>query len=149
MKVVGFVEEVGVYKSLVYVCGAHPTAGHRVGYVFVPPEIDVENRAYSFNVHYGITYEEPYGGEYPIAINQFDEHYLVLGFDCGHHYDKIDKELILNMLESNQLSRSEKKELLSVLEHYGEHFDIKLGEVRTLKFVRKECKKLIKQILKG
>ena len=115
--------------------------GHRCGYVGIPPGHPAFGLDYRADllaniwVHGSLTYSNE-GDGYPI-----DGNYWWLGFDCAHYRDRPDMEAVFDSFE---LSENEIA-VLAVLRELG-GWAFPEGEVRTKKYVEKECMGLAAQL---
>ncbi len=108
--------------------------GFRTGYVGIRSEkaINIEG----INCHGGITYVENY------LYGQRDQDILWIGFDCGHCFDGFDIEKIKEYYKDNERVM---KPFVIMQTFYRERN--KELEVRTLKYVEEECKKIVEQLI--
>ncbi|MCM1500769.1 MAG: hypothetical protein NC124_20110, partial [Clostridium sp.] len=104
--------------------------GHRCGYVSVNENSPLWCKDYSyFDVHGGITYSG--GGKnskYPVESDLY-----WFGFDCGHYYDQIDCEKLREYFPDGKFTES----------RISEAINFEGSEIRTLEYVRQECKNLV------
>lgn len=135
------IEKQGNYKNIKYICAFNLNIGFRVGYVILDESCADKINSDELEVHGGITYEE-ITNSYPVKL---DEEKFVLGFDCGHGEDKPDieswKKLAKNCKNETPLNES-------YIENISQIYNSFPGQVRTLEYVKKECEKLIDQVLK-
>ncbi|RLI66797.1 MAG: hypothetical protein DRO67_00040 [Candidatus Asgardarchaeum californiense] len=132
-----FVEKTWWYKG--YQCSVVQNMfGHRCGYVVVSIDTKIPmstSEDYSYvdiNVHGGVTlYEDivmPMGTRARLGGVVISDGMRVLGFDCGHFYDKPDIEA------------AERRGMYT----HGIH--LQNGVVRTQSYCEAECRKMVDQI---
>lgn len=122
-----FVESEFTSNGLKCVMLGYPM-GHRCGYVAISkesPYLELDDETIdNINVHGGVTF----GGELPIIDN--GQNFWV-GFDCAHYMDAKDQWIIDQFDTGYELSS----------------FD-KVGKKRNTNFVKRETRKLAKQLVK-
>ena len=116
-------------------------AGHRCGYV------GLTNKSSYFNVDYpkidvschgGLSYAGSY------LFGQEDEGVWWIGFDCAHFGDGKDYEVVRKYFKDDP----ETLRLIDSLEQTDRMFHLD-GIVRTLEYVRAECRSIVDQLLEG
>ena len=116
---------------------------YRCGYVGIPNGHKLYNKSIDdlgyLNCHGGITYAEPY------LYECNDENTWWIGFDCAHCFDGYDIETA----EQYSGNDPEFKKMLHIMEDFWKESNKDSGiEIRSLTYVKDECKKLVDQIEK-
>ncbi len=143
------VEGGGTYKDYEYLIVLNHM-GHRCGYVAIPPEHKANNigqrvntytkeeeldySALDIECHGGLTFGGKHHGLKKLLTNTCEDNWI--GFDCCHLYDASDYELLTEYFGEQTESR---KSTLSLLNEEG--------TVKTFKYVEKECKSIIDQLI--
>ena len=133
-------EERFEYKGVSCVVLFMPT-GHRCGYVALPKghkfygsdfdSIEVE-------CHGGLTYSENR------LHHQDDKDVWWIGFDCGHYCDGVDVEKLKEYYGND-------KSVAKTVEILAGYYSVinKERKIKTLEYVKENCKSIVDQLLKG
>lgn len=135
------IEGGGSYKGYEYLI-TFTSHGTRCGYVAIPDGHRGDN--VDVHCHGGITFSDRDHGAkdlLPIACND-----LWIGFDCAHYGDRNDLELAKKYFGGSDrfdilMDLHKEVEALERADHFFSH--------KTYKFVEKECKYIIDQLLEG
>lgn len=133
-------ETKSMYKGYPYVVLFMPGA-YRCGYVGVPyshklAKKDIDKLEH-LSCHGGVTYAESH------LHNCDDEDTWWIGFDCGHCFDGYDVDTAKLYFEDDP----EFKRAYQIMKDFWRESN-KESEIRSLAYVKDECKKLIDQIEK-
>lgn len=148
------VEGGGVYKDYEYLIVLNHN-GHRCGYVALPPghpanEVgDRENALYGdkeldynaldISCHGGLTFGGKHHGLKDLLPVKCEDNWI--GFDCGHSGDNSDTECFKEYFGEQMVSRRQSFfDTWNVPDHHA-------GKVRDFRYVEKECKSIIDQLL--
>lgn len=158
--------ELGKYKGYTYVIDRKPlTGGHLCGYVLIPEGHKLYGKeglqyedSSTLEVHGGITYA---GKAKPPYCMVPDEEYSKLsdgwwiGFDCAHYLDLLPLSVSMEATQrefyaNNPDILKDAQETYCATTEFGDVFSIMTrGKTyKNIKFVRKEIRKLIKQLMK-
>lgn len=139
-------EAKSTYKGYPYVVLFMPGA-YRCGYVGVPYSHKLAKKRVNdlgwLNCHGGVTYTEPH------LYNCDDENTWWIGFDCAHCFDGYDVDTAKQYFGEDP----DFKRLFHTMEDFWRESNRDFGfetdfEIRSLSYVKDECKKLIDQIEK-
>lgn len=114
--------------------------GHRCGYVGVTKDHPFYGAFYddetisNIDVHGGITYASDGGGQYPIESDLW-----WFGFDCAHWQDLSDHKAALKYFPHLT-------ETIMLRKKVDDAYKTKHGVVRTIKYVREQCRILAEQL---
>lgn len=118
--------------------------GYRCGYVGLPKGNKYYNKEYDkipVDCHCGLTYSE-HG-----LFGQEDKDTWWIGFDCGHCCDGIDKDAF-NKLYEKEILNMNPIEFRAYMMNFDSIWELSLEyPVRTLEYVKNECRKIVDQIL--
>lgn len=142
------VEERFIYKGYPCVVLFMP-AGFRAGYVGLPKTNKLYGQEYGKNAcfgiacHGGITYGRSY------LYGQDDKDTWWIGFDCGHFIDRIDLEQANKYFKYDEETKKILLSLISVppLRDIHSTADGVPCEIRTLDYVKENCKRIVEQII--
>lgn len=126
------IEEKNTYHNYDYIIKFFED-GHRCGYVKIPDNHIFYQKNYDdidIDCHGGLTFSELSDG------NDLEKGYWI-GFDCAHFDDKYDTDNILKHFGIDALNR-----YYQCAEKYVDDS----ATVKSLDFVRNECKKIIQQL---
>jgi len=135
-----YIEKIFSYKGYSCVVILHGF-GHRCGYVGVPKGHATYGLHYDelddISVHGGLTYSKGSSEAYPIYT---EKEMWWFGFDCAHCFDGKDYQAVYRHIPAcrEQIKRLQEVDL--------KYFDDSL-EVRTTRYVVKECKQLVNQLI--
>lgn len=140
--------EKGNYRGYTFVVTFNVRFGEYNGYIVLPKVIPalLNQEFEDIDVHGGIDYNKTQNN-YPIE----GENVHAIGFNCGHSRDLTEETEKINYLNQYKSISEEKKK--KIWEYYKEDAELKNKStdgnplIIDLKYVRKQCKRLIDQLI--
>jgi hypothetical protein len=139
------IEKGGTYKGFEYLI-TFTSRGHRCGYVAVPETHPAWHKSEDYDVYGGITFFEQSHFAGKITGHVCTDKWL--GFDAMHIDDGKDYGLIKKIFGNCEKTMNELGGLKYIDERFAMHMGKKIQKPKTKEFMIRNCKSLIRQLVK-